>query len=107
MSNEDLVKRGEVKAFRQSFIYYSGDDTDGIIISAVTVEDIDSIPQAPHELSAKELLLIEDRMCNEDEDAYNKYISLYWGDRKIDEAIAYVQEWAKDHPERSENNAEI
>lgn len=99
MSDEDLIKRGEVKSVGVPA-------TAMVPIEAVAIEDIDNVPPAPHELTAKELLLIEERLFL-DKDAYQDYLSLLWH-MEIDEAVAYAQKWAEEHPEeRSEDNAEI
>lgn len=49
------------------------------------------------ELTAKELLLIEERMFLDD-NAFHVYTGLLW-ERKMDEAVAYAQKWAEEHPE--------
>lgn len=60
---------------------------------------IKNLSPAPREMTARELLLTEERMLQEDADAYNKYVSLTWGDRKFDKAAAFAEDWAKKHPE--------
>ena len=63
------------------------------------VVSADAVPQ---EMSARELLLTEERMIREDADAYREYAPLAWN-RKVDEAVAYAERWAREHPEeRSE-----
>lgn len=72
-------------------------------ISTISIEvpeekSVVNADTAPREMTARELLLTEERMLQEDADAYNKYVSLSWGDRKLDEAAAFAEDWAKKHP---------
>lgn len=101
MSDEDLVIRGEVKAFRRSFVYYDDYYPDGDLVSGVTIEDIDCVPAAPHEMTAKELLYAERRMYNEDSDVYWKYSELVIAE-EFDVALRYIEKWAREHPEEDD-----
>lgn len=66
---------------------------------------IEDAPAAPREMTARKLLLIEDRMCQEDEAAYREYVYLMFNGT-LDETVAYAQKWAEEHPEeRSEEGA--
>ena len=96
MSDKDLIRRGDVKAYKQSFV--SGVGICDILVSAVTVADIDAIPAFEPPMSARELLLTENRMISQDDYAYGDYSALVW-QMKIDEAVAFAQKWAKEHPE--------
>lgn len=58
-----------------------------------------NIDAIPHEMTARELLLTEERMRQEDEDAYRKYASLWWNS-KVNEAAAFAEDWAKKHSEK-------
>lgn len=65
------------------------------------VRVIAGVPAVLYEMTAKELLLTEARMLSVDEDAYGEYSEFIWS-LKIDEAVAYVEKWAREHPERRE-----
>lgn len=93
MSDEDLVKRGEIKAFRRSFVWC------GELVPGVTIEDIDCVPAAPHEMTAREYLETEARMCK----YYGLPSAFDVSGLTVDEAISMVEKFAREHPEeRSE-----
>lgn len=98
MSDNDLIKRGVAREILR-------DELDDIAaMDEASVDNIvDSIPSAvPQEMSARELLLTEARMIYADEYAYDEYSRLIWN-LKLDDAAAYAERWAKEHPEeRSE-----
>ncbi len=110
MSDKDLVFRGDVKAFKQSFIY-DGGYPDVKLVSAVTIEDIDSIQPVPHEMSAREFFEEYRRMCEytgrcaicpimeiaEAPRTPCRYLAYAYPDK----AVAIVEKWAREHPERS------
>ena len=64
------------------------------------VRVIAGVSAVPHEMTAKELLLTEARMLSVDEDAYDEYSDFIWS-LKIDEAVAYVEKWAREHPKET------
>ena len=77
---------------------YSADFLDGVktVLYMLSTEQA-----APQEMSARELLLTEERMLLEDEDAYAEY-SHFILSMKIGDAVAYAEKWAREHPERNE-----
>lgn len=95
MSDNDSVNRGNVRRELARFI-----DCNKALVNDWVAKHIDIVvsivpPVSHEELSAKELLLIEERLF-QDDDAFRDYIDLLWH-KKIDEAIAYAQKWAKEH----------
>lgn len=62
----------------------------------------------PHETTAKELLLIEERMRQNDADAYTEYCDRLWAlldsISYMDDAIDYAEKWAKEHPEEANHD---
>lgn len=96
MSDNDLIKRGEVKTFRRSFVWC------GYLVSGVTIEDIDCVPAVPTEMTAMEYEKAFQRITYEDVETYRAWLEAIhdedWG-----RAVAIVEAWAKEHPEeRSE-----
>mgnify|MGYP007038200992 CR=1 FL=1 len=114
MSDKDLVFRGDVKAFKQSFIY-DGGYPDVKLVSAVTIEDIDSIQPVPHEMSARELFNAYQRIC---EEYSHKGIPvrcdecpLYSICPEIGRALrtmviwsTIIEWWAREHPEEANHD---
>lgn len=121
MSDEDLVKRGEVKAFAQLFVHYSSDYLDGHLASAVTIEDIDSIPPASHEMTIMEFFTTIQNMCHNLScrdcpfgpswhplcPFMGEGLNLRKTPRVKESDIEFVKKWAEEHSERSESDAEI
>lgn len=53
-------------------------------------------------MTAKELLLTEERMRQEDEGAYNEYARLVLR-MAVGDAVAFVEKWTREHPEEISN----
>lgn len=104
MSDNDLISRSH---FDERVRLAAGPDAD----EEFTADFLDGVktvlymlstePAVPHEMTARELLLTEARMIYADEYAYDEYSRLIWN-LKLDDAAAYAERWAKEHPERSE-----
>lgn len=108
MSDNDVVSRKDVlnMAYLSVFVDNDGHEVDEprYVIDA---SDVERLPAAEQPMSARELLLTEERMIREDADAYREYAPLAWN-RKVDEAVAFAERWAREHPrqEREEANDE-
>ena len=109
MSDNDPIFRGDVKAFQQAVIHYSADYPDGHLVYAVTIKDIDCIPPIPHEMTAVEYAHHHGRMCSKAHIFCNNcpiysanYDCVEFERDYPEEAVAIVEKWAKEHPERSE-----
>lgn len=97
MSDKDLIRRGEVEDILCNA--YDGTIDEGAL--AYLISELKKIPAVPQEMSARELLLVEARMIYADEYAYAEYSRFVWN-LKLDDAAAYAERWAREHPERSE-----
>ena len=102
-SDNDLIMRGEIKAFRRSFVWC------GDLVSGVTIEDIDCVPAVPQEMSAREYVrelwrLQNKRKTNCTLDDMLAFLD--WEDAmavdNADNAVSIIEKWAREHPERSE-----
>lgn len=102
MSDKDLIRRGDAKGHPFANGMYDREHADKKFISGHECykEWLDTVPAVPREMTAKELLLTEERMLQEDEDAYAEYTEFILS-LKIGDAVAYAEEWAREHPERS------
>lgn len=111
MSDEDLVMRGDVKAYKQSFV--SGVGICDILVSAVTVADIDAIPAFEPPMSAVEYARHHGRMCSKSHFIFCNGCPLYsinydcveFERDHPEEAIAIVKKWAEEHPEEANDDA--
>lgn len=95
MSDNDLIKCGEVRKLATPL-----ETEDGEIL-VVDMDDVDEIPAVPREMTAKEYLETEARMCKH----YGLPCSFDLSGFTVDEAIEMVAKFAWEHPERSEDDA--
>ena len=94
MSDKDLVMRRDVLARKRKYRVY---DDCYCMEFAVSVKDINRISPVPHEMSAREYLETESRMCKH----YGIPNTFELSGWTIDEAIEMVSKFAREHPERS------
>jgi len=110
MSDNDLVKRGDVRKLADWL-----ETEDGEIL-VVDMDDVDDILAAPHEMSAVEYLKVRERMASELAELCSEChcegkcwsCSYHTPDtedemKHPDRSVALVEKWAREHPERSEN----
>lgn len=93
-------------ALQCSFYNYDGTPREmkgGRLVNCPLKSVLPTEPAVPQEMSAKELLHAERRMYNEDSDAYLEYSSLVI-EEEMESALCYIEAWAKEHPERSEDD---
>lgn len=101
MSDNDLIKYGDVRVKVESAIEVLNNLglTWGIYSPLWdAIDAIRDIPAVPQEMSARELLLTENRMIIQDDYAFGDYSALVW-QMKMDEAVAFARNWAREHPE--------
>lgn len=105
MSDNDLIRRGDAKGHPFANGMYDREHADKKFISGHECykEWLDTVPAVPQEMTAREFLEIEARM--------SRYYGLpcmfdVYG-VAFDEEINMVEEWAKKHPERSEDDGDI
>lgn len=107
MNDNDCVSR---KAILSKVTYFEHDN-----LLAVCVRDINETPAVPHEMTAREYLMVRTRMCYKYEACEGcplniineKYNCLCFEveSQSPEEAVAVVEAWAHEHPEeRSEND---
>lgn len=119
MSDKDLVRRGNVRREIAKFISHNTSLVDEW--AANCIDDIvDAIPAVQHEMTARELFSVRDRMCNSnyngghmtpacktcplwrDNNGHDMYCGTLMTLRPLD-FVALVEKWAREHPEeRSE-----
>ena len=90
----DLIKRGDLK--KQVLDYVRTH-----IVPTVTgvLALIDDAPTVPQEMTAREYLETEARMCKH----YGLPCAFDVSGLTVDEAIKMVEDFAREHPERSED----
>lgn len=104
MNNEDLVKRGDVKAFRRVLFMA------GKLVSFVTIKDINCVPAVPREMTAREFVKAHHRMCQSgiscdecgithDGEVPRSCVVLMG--LNPDDTVAIVEKWAQEHPEEA------
>ena len=106
MNNKDLIRRGDAEEARDELVRVlncinsSGtlDYADYCELFNTIEREFGALKFVPREMSARELLLTEERMLRDDADAYREYAPLAWN-RKVDEAVAFAEQWAREHPE--------
>lgn len=109
MSDKDLIKRGDVINVICE-MHVGGKDAIEHALPNTYAEDlreiiyeVDDIPAVPQEMSAREYETVLDRMEDsvdgfEVKELWNEAISHGF----IEKAVAIVEKWAREHPERSE-----
>lgn len=98
MSDKDLIRRGEVEDILCNA--YDGTIDEGAL--AYLISELKKIPAVPHEMSAREYVHTSNRMLKEDYRAWDRLMVFEEND-DADKAIAWMEEWAREHPEeRSE-----
>lgn len=90
MGNKELIMRGDV--LKEAV--YLDVDTNAMV---VFVQDIKKIPAVPREMTAREYLETEARMCK----YYGLPCAFDVSGMTVDEAIEMVEKFAQEHPERS------
>lgn len=110
MSEKDLIRRGDVRKLADWL-----ETEDGEIL-VVDMDDVDDIPAVPREMSAREYLAAEQRMCFDENigkrNCVNCPLSALINPARIncgdysrvhpDKAVAAVEKWAREHTEMSE-----
>lgn len=98
MSDNDSVNRGEVRRAIAAYIHYNAVLVDEW--AANCIDDIvEALPVVPHEMTAREYLETEARMCKH----YGLPCAFDVSGMTVDEAIEMVEKFAQEHPEeRSE-----
>lgn len=102
MSDNDLIKRGEVRKLAAPL-----ETEDGEIL-VVDMDDVDEIPAVPRETTAREFLKARNRLCTSFESGACSECPLYgWcGDDEVIwdmKLLNIVEKWAREHSEeRSE-----
>jgi hypothetical protein len=107
MSDKDLVFRGDVLARKCKYYVY---DETGCCCEefAVPVEDINRISAATQEMSAVEYekalwRMYENRpFCSELKQHMEIFDTRFDDPLAIEKAVAIIEKWAREHPERSE-----
>ena len=64
-------------------------------------QDVADAPAVPHEMTAREYEKALDRAFHSDDDAYGEWADAIDEGNK-DKAVAIIEKWAQEHPERSE-----
>lgn len=95
MNDNDHITRGEARKLAYEilnhficapFLIMKPDDIDRMV---------DTIPAVPHEMSAREYLKAEARMCKH----YGLPCAFDMSGLTVDEAIKMIEDFAREHPE--------
>lgn len=116
MSRNDLIRRGD--AYEAIYALHA-DGVEGIVNAPRNsygedlrdvLDAISDIPAVPHEMTAREYLMVRTRMCYKYESCEGcplniineKYNCLCFSveSQSQEEAVAIVEEWAREHPEK-------
>lgn len=93
--SDKLVSLETVKRTLENAYY--GEATLGELL-----ETLDEISPVESQMSAVEYIHISNRMLKEDYRAWYKLIT-FAGNNNTDKAIAWMKEWAREHPEEVNN----
>jgi hypothetical protein len=118
MNDNDLIRRGDV--YKAIYALHA-DGKEGIMNAPRNsygedlrdvIDVIGDIPAVPQEMSAKEYFKQIRRLQNWADQLQRQYHkaseTLYNAcDGNIDSAIEEVEKWAREHPERSEDDADV
>lgn len=103
MSDDDMVSRKDVlnMAYLSVFVDNDGNEVDEprYVIDAF---DVERLPAAPQEMTAREYHNIANRMSATDIRAFKLWWDMMrWLDFK---ALTFAQNWAREHPKEVEEN---
>jgi hypothetical protein len=113
MSDNDLIMRGDARKMKfAGYLINEG----GIFVSVhEVVDNIKAIPAVKQPMSAREFVVAHHRMCQSMEcvkcrichdDGEPRSCAVLMG-LNPDDTVAIVEQWAQEHPERSEEDGDV